>query len=136
MERLALNELQKKHSPLISALIVGVLWGFWHVPLWLTTGLTGEILIQYVVFFMIGIISISIIMTLFYRLNKNLFVPILVHQLFNFFTSKIQGELLGVLSYTSISYFIVAISVVVINPKDLLYENHKNRFFKKSKIEN
>ena len=29
----ALDRLQTKHSALTSSLIVGVLWGFWHLPL-------------------------------------------------------------------------------------------------------
>lgn len=119
----ALNELQKKHSPLISALIVGTLWGFWHTPLWfLTSGYTGVNLMKYCVLFMIGIISFTIIMTFFYNLNKNLLVPIIMHQLFNFLTSIIKGELLDIFLYTMISYFIVAIILVVINPKQILYK--------------
>jgi membrane protease YdiL (CAAX protease family) len=48
----ALNELQKKHSPLLSAIIVGVVWGFWHTPLWfLTSGYTGLNLVLYIFFY-------------------------------------------------------------------------------------
>lgn len=117
-----LNELQKKKSPLISALIVGSLWGFWHTPLWLLSGYTGINLIKYCVIFMIAIISTTIIMTFFYNLNKNLLVPIIIHQLFNFFTSIIKSELLDILLYTMISYLVVAIIIIGINPKQILRE--------------
>ncbi|QQK78427.1 CPBP family intramembrane metalloprotease [Salicibibacter cibarius] len=117
----ALNELQKKYSPLISALIVGVLWGFWHTPLWFASGYTGTDLIKYIVLFMIGIVSFSIIVTLFYNLNKNLVVPIVTHQLFNFSLVIIRGDLLDVLVYVMLSYFVVALILIVINPKNILY---------------
>jgi|SRR5699024_6315723 len=118
----ALNELQKKYSPLISALIVGVLWGLWHTPLWFATGYTGVNLIRYIVLFMIGIISFSIIVTLFYNLNKNLLIPIITHQLFNFSLVMIRGDLLDILSYVMLSYLFVALILIVINPKKILYK--------------
>ncbi|MTW87929.1 CPBP family intramembrane metalloprotease [Virgibacillus dakarensis] len=118
----ALNELQKKYSPLISALIVGALWGFWHTPLWFASGYTGVNLIKYIVLFMIGIISFSIIVTLFYNLNKNLVIPIVTHQLFNFSLVMIKGDLSDILVYVMLSYFVVALILIVINPKEILYK--------------
>lgn len=121
----ALNELQKKHSTLISALIVGTLWGFWHTPLWLLSGYTGVNLIKYSVLFMIGIISVSIVMTFFYNLNKNLLVPIIIHQFFNFLISIIKGDLLDIFLYTMLAYFIIAVILIIINPKKILYSYEK-----------
>ncbi|MCC2249512.1 CPBP family intramembrane metalloprotease [Virgibacillus sp. AGTR] len=118
----ALNELQKKYSPLKSALLVGVLWGFWHTPLWFVSGYTAVNLIKYIVLFMIGIISFSIIMTLFYNLNKNLMIPIISHQLFNFSLVLIKGELLDILVYVMLAYFAFAIILIIINPKEILYK--------------
>lgn len=121
-----LNELQKKYSSLKSALIVGVLWGFWHIPLWFVSGYSGVNLIKYCTFFIIAIISASIIMTLFYNLNKTLLVPIIIHQLFDFFLAFSMGQdLLKSLSYTAISYFAVAIILIIINPKQQLYRINK-----------
>lgn len=118
----ALNELQKKYSPLHSALIVGVLWGFWHTPLWFASGYTGVYLIQYIVLFMIGIVSFSIIVTLFYNLNRNLVIPIVMHQLFNFLLALINGDLLNILVYVMLSYFVFAAILIAINPKGILYK--------------
>ncbi|MDM8102688.1 MULTISPECIES: CPBP family intramembrane glutamic endopeptidase [Oceanobacillus] len=118
----ALNELQKKHSPLSAAFIIGVLWGFWHMPLWFASGYTGIDLIKYIVLFMIGIISFSIIVTLFYNLNNNLLIPIVAHQIFNFSLVIIRGDLLDILVYVMLFYFVVALLFVVINPKHILYK--------------
>lgn len=117
----ALNELQKKHTPLISALIVGFWWGTWHLPIWFTTGFMGIDLIKYIVFFMICVISVTIIMTAFYNLNKNLLIPIIIHQLFNFLTGIINGNLIDIIMYCAFLYFVVAVILIVINPKKVLY---------------
>ncbi|MEI5908190.1 type II CAAX endopeptidase family protein [Bacillus spongiae] len=131
----ALNELQKKYSPLVTAIITGGLWGFWHTPLWLlTSGYTGMNLIKYCGLFMVGIISVTIIMTFFYNLNKNLFVPIIIHQLFNFFILITKGELLDILFYHSLLYFSVAFILIVINPKRILYYDEKAPFHKPLKF--
>ena len=116
-----LNELQTKHTPLMAALIVGFWWGIWHLPIWFTTGFMGIQLIKYIIFFMISVISISIIITAFYNLNKNLLVPILIHQLFNFLIGVINGSILSIIMYCSIVYFIVAIILIVLNPRKVLY---------------
>lgn len=78
-------ELQKKHSPLKASLIIGFWWGMWHLPIWFTTGFMGMDLIKYILFFMISIVSTTIIMAAFYNLNQNLIIPIIIHQFFNFF---------------------------------------------------
>ncbi|WP_405096906.1 CPBP family intramembrane glutamic endopeptidase [Oceanobacillus sp. FSL H7-0719] len=123
----ALNELQKKCSPLKSAVLVGVLWGFWHTPLWLASGYTGMNLIKYIVLFMIGILAFSIIVTFFYNLNKNLVIPIVIHQLFNFSLIIVKGDLMDILVYVMLFYFVVAIILIVLNPKEILYKSFNEK---------
>ena len=72
---------------------------------------------------MIAIISISIIMTAFYNLNKNLLVPIMIHQLFNFLIGISRGDVIVGIKYYAILYLVVAIIVVGINPRIVLYSN-------------
>ncbi|MFD1334928.1 CPBP family intramembrane glutamic endopeptidase [Oceanobacillus iheyensis] len=117
----ALNELQKRYSPLKSSIIVGVLWGGWHTPLWFAMGYTGIHLFKYILLFMIGILSFSIIMAFFYNLNKNLMIPIIMHQLFNYSLVIVKGDLLDILTYVMILYLVVAILLISINPKSILY---------------
>lgn len=124
----ALNELQKRMSPLKAALAIGVLWGFWHTPLWFFSGYVGLELLAYSLLFMIAVLGISVIMTVFYNLNHNLIVPILIHQSFNFLLALNQGDLLNILLYTAIAYGGVALGLMVINPKQTLYKG--SRFVK------
>lgn len=119
----AQNELQKKYSPLKASIIIGFWWGIWHLPIWFTTGFAGINLITYIIFFMIAVISISIIITAFYNLNKNLLVPIIIHQLFNFLIGIISSDLIVLIKYYAILYLIAAIILIVINPRKVLYRN-------------
>ncbi|MGX9758304.1 CPBP family intramembrane glutamic endopeptidase [Clostridioides difficile] len=116
------NELQKKYSPLRASVIIGFWWGMWHLPIWFTTGFAGIDLIKYIIFFMTAIISISIIMATFYNLNKNLLIPIIIHQLFNFLIGIISGSLIELIKYYAILYLVVAIILVAINPRNALYK--------------
>ena len=112
----ALNELQKKMSPLMAALVIGVLWGFWHTQLWFFSGYVGLELVQYSVLFMIAVLGISVIITVFYNLNHNFILPIIIHQPFNFFLALNQGDLLNILVYTATAYGLFALVLVAMNP--------------------
>ena len=57
----ALNVYQKKYSPLKSAIFVGLVWGFWHLPLWIVSGYSGLELLSYCFSFLIAILSLSVI---------------------------------------------------------------------------
>ncbi|MCM3341635.1 CPBP family intramembrane metalloprotease [Paenibacillus sp. MER TA 81-3] len=114
-------ELQKKHSPLKASIIIGFWWGMWHLPTWFTTGFVGIDLIKYILFFMISLISTKIVMTAFYNLNQNLIIPIIIHQFFNFFIGLINENLIDLIMYNAIFYLVVAVLIIVINPKKVLY---------------
>lgn len=122
-----LNELQKKFSPLKSAVIVGILWGFWHAPLWLLSGYAGAQLIQYIICFMVAIVSVSIIITLFYNWNRNLLVPVIIHQLFNFFLGIQKGNLLYNITVATLLYFAAAVVIVLISHKKGMLKTPKKQ---------
>lgn len=116
-----LNELQKKYSPLKSAIIVGVVWGLWHTPLWFLSGYAGLQLVQYIVCFMVSIVSFSIILTVFYNWNHNLFIPIILHQLFNYLLVIQTGDILRNITVTTAFYFVAAVILVWVNYRKCLY---------------
>jgi membrane protease YdiL (CAAX protease family) len=114
----AMNHLQKTHSPLISSLIVGVVWGFWHTPLWIvTSGYTGGLLIAYAALFLTGTVTISIIMTYYFNKSKNLLIPILIHQLLNYTGSLVNADGLQTMLYQSLLYLVIAIALIIVRPK-------------------
>lgn len=120
-------ELQKKHSPLKAAIILGFWWGMWHLPIWFTTGYTGIDLIKYMLFFMISILSTTIIIAAFYNLNQNLIISIVIHQSFNFFIGLINENLVDLIMYNAFLYLAAAVLIIIINPKKVLYgKKHTN----------
>jgi len=71
-----LPNLQKKHSPFVSSIIVGILWGIWHLNF--TGGITGFLL------YTVTIIEMSILMTWLYnRTGGNLILMSLWHLTIN-----------------------------------------------------
>lgn len=120
----ALNHLQKTYSPLSSSLIIGVVWGFWHTPLWIvTSGYAGSQLIAYAALFVVGLISISVIMTYFYNKSKNLLTPIVIHQLMNYLGSIVNADGFQTMLYQSLLYLVIALILVIVNPKKFMVIN-------------
>lgn len=79
-----LTELQKRFSPLKSAIIIGVVWFLWHVPLWWApfgTLVSGEPLsVLPILTYLVMLICLSIIITwLVNRFNGSVLIAILFH---------------------------------------------------------
>jgi len=95
-----LRKLQVHYSQLTSALILGLYWGAWHIPLWeLTLGLSRTTGVQVWGAGMITILSLSIIFTsLFNRTGHSLPVVILLHGVYasashNMFVNVRTGQI-------------------------------------------
>lgn len=76
----ALPRLQQQHGPLLGTLILGLLWGGWHLPLFLTTwaivGADGLSICEFV----LGSMSLAIMFTwVFNHTRGSLLVAILFH---------------------------------------------------------
>lgn len=71
-----------------SALKVGVIWSFWHTPLWFVTGLQADKLLLYIVTFIIGNLSLATIIAVSYHHCNNMAIPMWVH-----FVSNAAGTL-------------------------------------------
>ena len=84
-----LPRLQRKYSPIVSSLIVGILWGVWHVNF--TGGVPGFILYN------LTMIEMSVLMTwLFNKTNGNLLLMITWHFVFNLLTHIFLWERFGI----------------------------------------
>ncbi|MEA2046534.1 MAG: CPBP family intramembrane glutamic endopeptidase [Euryarchaeota archaeon] len=85
----ALPELQANHSALTASLIIGVIWGLWHVPLWWMRGnLHQDIPLT---LFMLQIIALSIIFTWMYNNTRG---SLLIVHLFHAAVNTTVGVLL------------------------------------------
>ena len=69
----ALPRLQRRFSPLNASLILGVLWGAWHIPLFLTPG-SFQSTIPFVGF-MVSAVATSILHTWIFNRSKGSLLP-------------------------------------------------------------
>ncbi|MBD3293002.1 MAG: CPBP family intramembrane metalloprotease [Armatimonadia bacterium] len=75
---LALPLLQRKFSPLLAGLILGGIWGIWHIPAFVMSG-TLQSTWSFAPFF-IGVVAISVILTpLFNASRGSLLIAVLYH---------------------------------------------------------
>ncbi len=113
----ALNTLQKKYTSVSASLILGVIWGLWHLPLMLLSGYSGVNLVYYIIAFMLAIISFSVVITFYYNKSKNILIAMSMHFWFNFLMKIVVIDILPLLIYTSILYFVFAVVIVVLSKK-------------------
>lgn len=74
------GRLFAKGQKVVSALIVGIIWAIWHIPMWTIRNLLGMAEIIPLFFWTI---LISIVLGMFYQMFKNLFFVSLLHMIFN-----------------------------------------------------
>lgn len=74
---LLLSKLLERNSPLRATLIVSLVWGIWHIPLWFLKGVPqyGTNFLE----FMLGTISLSFLLTIVYLATRSVFICILFH---------------------------------------------------------
>jgi len=116
----ALNIFQKKYTPLMAGIILGTIWGLWHLPLMIMSGYAGLELLYYCVAFMVSVVSLSIIITYFYNKSKNVLIAMWLHFWFNFLLKIVIIDLLPLIIYIAFAYLAAAILIVGFKRKELL----------------
>ncbi len=117
----ALPHLQSRFSALGSSLILGVFWGFWHLPIYLLIGLEeGQFDLLNFLSFILLTVFISIIITwIVNNTNGSVLGAIIFHASFNF-SLALFVEILGLIQLQwyflaiIILYSIYAITLVII----------------------
>lgn len=114
----ALDRLQAKMSPLLASVFVGVVWGFWHLPLFLMHGTSQHVLAIPFVGFVFGTVSVSVLMTLFHnRTGGSVLTAIYFHWVYTYFaqvaaSGVTRSPLFNWLEYTP--YIAAALAVVAV----------------------
>ncbi len=94
----ALSKLQLKFSPLVASLILGLIWGLWHLPIYLPS---YENPIQFL-FFILNILKITIILTWLYNRTKgSVLATALLHTVgnisFEFLPTTLASDIIQIL---------------------------------------
>jgi len=119
----ALPRLQQQHTAFVATLIVGVLWGLWHLPLffWLDNPMSNYPFLPW----FIGTIALSFIYTWLYNTAAgSLLVVTLFHVFSNTFGVVISGVSVTALA---IVYIAVALVLVAVFGKDHLARRERVR---------
>lgn len=108
------NELRKRRRVVAASMITGLIWGCWHLPLWLVTGLTGSELALYVASFLVAIICCSLLIGVFYEQNRNLAIPMFIHFLNNYLLALFAVEASQVLPLFAAAYLVVTVGLLIV----------------------
>jgi len=117
-------ELQKKYSVVISTLIVGVIWGAWHIPFFKVPG-TNQSSMNYLWFFVFAI-ALSFSLSAIFNATKSIFLCIIFHALINSFWSVYVPDSSKIISAFCMLAFSIIVSFVitkVANRKDCTDKN-------------
>ena len=120
----ALPNLLKHNNPLISSFLVGLMWTFWHIPLFLIPG-SAQNSIPFV-WYLINTMAISIIFTVIYLKIKNIVPFMIFHAGLNALGNYIpfQGGIQRLYPYVTIIDVLVAvIFMLVFARKEFLTKN-------------
>lgn len=113
-----LPKMEEQYGFTKGNLILGLIWAFWHLPLWfISSGFNGLNLIWYICVFIVLAISFTILIGWFQKKCRNLFLAFWIHFLFNFFTTFLNSDILVPLTIMMCFYAITAIIILIKNRK-------------------
>jgi membrane protease YdiL (CAAX protease family) len=133
----ALPRLQARHNALVSSLIIGVLWGLWHIPLYFVAGtsqydwrMAGGFLPTFLGYTLF-VIAWSIQYTWVFNNTKgSLLLAAVVHGAGNAWLGYIdvfsRGGFGGLLTFSAVSVIVSIIIVLMAGPTNLSRTNHRN----------
>lgn len=111
----ALPYMQGEYGVVRAGFITGVVWGMWHLPLWIISGYKGLDLLIYCIAFMVSIVSCSVVMSVIYKKYKNIWYAVLIHQMVNFSLDTLYtGDFLEVFIPFAVLYFVTAVFICIL----------------------
>ena len=119
-----LPRLQKRYNALMASLVVGVMWAFWHLPLffWLDNPMSG----QSFWLFLIDTMGVACIYTWLYNSSKgSLFLVALYHIAWNTFGAIITGVSEEVMLVET--WLVVSILIILYGMKTLSSAKEQGR---------
>jgi uncharacterized protein len=120
----ALDRLQTHWNALTSSLIIGLVWAFWHLPLFMIVGTSQHELGVPFVSFLMKLTATSVLYTWLYNnTNKNLWSAILLHWLYSYSAQVLSSGIIRSPLYNWLEYLpyliMAAIVVLIWKPQTL-----------------
>jgi len=72
---------KNKFNPLVSSLVIGVIWALWHLPLFYIPGVS-QYQGNFMLFFM-GVMGLSLVLTVLYSVSNSIWLCVVFHSLSN-----------------------------------------------------
>lgn len=113
---------RQKHTLLTSCIFTGLVWAFWHLPVWLLSGYSGFKLVIYIVAFIVSLIGFTITMMYYFEKCQNIIVLVFFHYMINFVLAFYCGDDILYQVYSAVLYTIVSLFFVLRDKK--LYLNY------------
>ena len=96
-------------------LVLGLIWAFWHLPLWfVSTDYGGMHLLIYIISFIIGLTAFSTVIGVFMKKCNNLILAFWMHFLFNFVLTFFGGKDIYLLMAFAVLYTLAAVICVAV----------------------
>lgn len=116
----AIPKLRLKHSILSTGLIVGIIWGIWHFPLFMDKDISGTIplLILLMVKLLTHLPAFRILMTWVYDCTQSLLIVLLMHMSLTASALILQSEVtsgLDIMISNLALAFLIYITVIIVN---------------------
>lgn len=121
----ALPRLLERYSPLKAGLVLGLMWSFWHLMMWLVaSGYTGTTLLVYILEFTVSIVALNLLMVWIYQHVPESLAPMVVaHFVFNFGAELVfpgalgLGAMLPLFGWLAGAFSLVAVIVWILQAK-------------------
>ena len=121
----ALPRLLERYSPLKAGIVLGLMWNFWHLVLWLVaSGYTGITLLVYILEFTVSIVALNLLMVWIYQHVPDSLAPMVVaHFTFNFALTLVfpgalgLGARLPLFGWVAGAFAIIVVSIWVLQSR-------------------
>lgn len=115
----AIDNLLKTHGIFASSLILGIIWGFWHLPLFFIKGtiqqLHGNVFIEFPIF-ILTVMGLTVYVNWIYiKSGRSIFAAILAHFAFNWiysFSSTLMSGGIPDRLINSLCYFLLGVVIL------------------------
>ena len=107
----ALPRLQRRYSALTSSLILGIYWGFWHIPPWIIFGIPMSLVST--LFFIAATTLNSIILTVIYNNTQGSTLLVSLHHWFENIWSSFVVSYLGLISLERLNWIKTPLSALL-----------------------